>query len=654
MILINSAKFIRAEFDLSKETFFVGSNAGGKTTSTRALHFLYNSNPQKLGIPTDKTSFKKYYYPYDDSYIIYTFETFFILTYRRGDEIHKYFSKQVYDNNRIFTNNKSLNEHDDIIKYVKESSWHHPKTIEQYTDILYGRNKKFLDFSISKIKNYETFIEILNLVFNVDKAIVDTMSIKKAIQKALKRDNEIVTLDFEKYIRKLKEFETSYYFFRTFDRQRKHIDKANSIKNELLNLEDKINVLLKMINYRKEKEQNELSKANEQIGQILIKIDKLNKKKSGRKNIEDKKIPKIQAKINDLTAQIIQIEKLKEKYSLFKFEENSKVANKHYGIKEELESKSFQLRSLNEEKISAIEAYDKQIKDFNHKIEVTIPHESEMNIRSLVNSEEISYNQDKEELESEFSLKLNDVESKITKSDSDIEILNLDFESQTDLVFPKGKKYYEPHFDSHTERNKIMTREEIQHIVKISDTKIKENRIFKFILFKAPKETRTKEVIVLFHGMNEQDWTKYLPWAKKLVELTQKSVLLFPIAFHMNRGLKVWANPRLMAEVSKERTKLFSDIKNSSFINVASSTRLHFAPARFFLSGLETYNDVVKLIYRIKENKIEQIDKDATFDFFGYSAGAFLIEILLRFQRVFVLWRCKFRRYGLKLSIYIR
>lgn len=480
MILINSAKFIRAEFDLSKETFFVGSNAGGKTTSTRALHFLYNSDPRKLGIPTDKSSFKKHYYPFDDSYIIYTFENFFIFTYKRGDEIHRYFSKQVYDQNRIFGANNSLNEHDEIIKYIKETSWHHPKTIEEYTDILYGKNKRFLDFSISKIKNYETFIEILNLVFNVDKAIVDSISIKKAIQKALKRDNEIVTLDFEKYIRKLKEFETSYYFFKTFDRQRKNIDSATIIKKELLNLEEKVNIVIKMIKYRKNKEQEELSKASEQIEDLNIKIEKLNKKKNGRKKVEEKKIPKIQSNINDLSAEIIQIEKLQEKYSLDKFEENSEIANKFNGIQEDLKSKSFQLQSLNEKKIDAIEAYDKEIKGLNHKIEVTIPHESEMNIRSLVNSEEMSYNREKGELESEFSQQIEQENIKVNKNILEIEKLKNSISEEHD-IFREKKKVAQDTTDNIINQINIEEKIESKSKTKLEDSIEKINALNKKI-----------------------------------------------------------------------------------------------------------------------------------------------------------------------------
>ena len=87
--VVQLSDFQFADIDLSKEIFFVGDNASGKTTTTRALHFLYNGDGQKLGIPRSKDSFAKHYFPLDDSYIIYVFESFFIFTYRRNDTIKR-------------------------------------------------------------------------------------------------------------------------------------------------------------------------------------------------------------------------------------------------------------------------------------------------------------------------------------------------------------------------------------------------------------------------------------------------------------------------------------------------------------------------------------------------------------------------------------
>jgi hypothetical protein len=71
----------------------------------------------------------------------------------------------------------------------------------------------------------------------------------------------------------------------------------------------------------------------------------------------------------------------------------------------------------------------------------------------------------------------------------------------------------------------------------LQDSHVSENRKFHYPLFHCPERGRARELLLLFHGLNEKDWHKYLPWAHQLALTTGKAVLLFPIAFHMNRAL---------------------------------------------------------------------------------------------------------------------
>jgi len=415
MILLNSANFKIAEFDLSKETFFVGSNIGGKTTSTRALHFLYNAEPLKLGIPTDKDNFKKHYFPYDDSYIIYVFENFFIFTLKRSDQIIRYFSKQVFDKNRIIGANGKLREYKEILRYIKKPSYYCPKTIEEYTDVLYGQNHKYKDFSIASIKKYRTFIEILNLVFNVDSAIVDVVSIKKAIQKALNREDEVLTLDFEKYLRDLKEFERDWHFFRTFDRQRGNIDKATNHKNVLVGLEEKIGIILCKIKYRKTVESEYVSINKNNVDSLVKDIAFLKRKEDGRNKIKNIRLPKIQKEIVELNINIGRLEELKEKYSQENFEEQSTIANKTDGVSIELKSKNFLLSSMEKEYMGIMEVYENKIKDIQHRIKITIPHEAEKEIMSLSHSQKRMLDEDVVSIKEEHNIAIEPLKLELKK-----------------------------------------------------------------------------------------------------------------------------------------------------------------------------------------------------------------------------------------------
>lgn len=170
---------------------------------------------------------------------------------------------------------------------------------------------------------------------------------------------------------------------------------------------------------------------------------------------------------------------------------------------------------------------------------------------------------------------------------------------------------------------------EVDEVLDIQDSKLEENRKFRYHIFKPANETRSNELIFMFHGFNEKSWDKYLPWAHRLVKQTGKTVILFPIAFHMNRALNQWTDRRLMHKLSEERRKQFPNLLGSTLSNVAISTRLHSKPQRFIWSGLQTYFDVVQLVEQIKADKHKHVAPNASIDFFAYSIGGLLAEILM-------------------------
>ncbi|NLC49913.1 MAG: hypothetical protein GX762_06055 [Bacteroidales bacterium] len=164
--------------------------------------------------------------------------------------------------------------------------------------------------------------------------------------------------------------------------------------------------------------------------------------------------------------------------------------------------------------------------------------------------------------------------------------------------------------------------------VHIKDIFAKRNRSFKYQILKPKGKDKVKRVVFLFHGFNERDWSKYLPWAKAISDGTDSAVVLFPLAFHMQRAPKEWSNTREMFKLSEERKQTYPNIENSSLTNVAISTRLHAMPHRALWSGLQTYNDVLQLMKNIKKDNNEHIDKDAHIDIFSFSVGGFLAQVL--------------------------
>ena len=155
------------------------------------------------------------------------------------------------------------------------------------------------------------------------------------------------------------------------------------------------------------------------------------------------------------------------------------------------------------------------------------------------------------------------------------------------------------------------------------------NDHFSYTLLRSVGTTPARGTLVLLHGLNEKSWDKYWPWAVRLAELTGRTVVLFPLAYHMNRAPRDWADPRSMRGVVKERQQLFPHLSNLSFANVALSQRLQFAPELFIRSGLQSLYDLQALMRQIRCGAHPWIPANVPVDLFGYSIGATLGEAAL-------------------------
>lgn len=164
--------------------------------------------------------------------------------------------------------------------------------------------------------------------------------------------------------------------------------------------------------------------------------------------------------------------------------------------------------------------------------------------------------------------------------------------------------------------------------VNIKDISVEENRHFNYQIIKPEGLIKARKVIFLFHGFNEKDWSKYLPWADAVCRGTGNPVILFPIAFHMQRAPKSWSSIREMFRLSEQRKEKYPNIVQCTLSNVAISIRLHSMPQRFIWSGLQTYYDVIHFIENCKSGHHDFISKDFGFDMFAYSIGGFLSMIL--------------------------
>lgn len=163
----------------------------------------------------------------------------------------------------------------------------------------------------------------------------------------------------------------------------------------------------------------------------------------------------------------------------------------------------------------------------------------------------------------------------------------------------------------------------------VTDNSIGENQNFLYTIFSPAGKVKHNKAIILLHGLNERTWEKYLTWAEYLAQNTGKPVILFPIAFHMNRTPSDWYNPRRASTWVDIRKKEVENLSNASFFNVALSSRLSKNPLRFYASGRESIYNLWQLVKEIKEGKHPLFKEDASINLFAYSIGALLSQVLL-------------------------
>ncbi|MBU1658747.1 hypothetical protein KKG72_06815 [bacterium] len=427
IILINSANFNFLDVNLEKDLFFLGDNGSGKTTVIRAIHYLFSGDVRNLGIPTDKEGFKEYYFRYSNSYMIYVFEDFFIFMYKTGGEIVKLFSKQKFELERVVDASSNLYELDVIKRYAKEPNLKKTvKSLSDYREIIYGNNKQLLDFKFTSIRNSETFIGLFNEIFNIDKSIIDSKSIKQAIQTTLDYEKKVIDFNHEEYLQKIYEFQSQYKFFKEFEKQKENIENAYKLKETLLVYEDEIGELKEKIVYRVQKEAHTLSQTESKFKEIEWQLSKSKEMHKIKVNSKAKCEEKFRVRSNKLELEIQKSRALKEKYSQENIVIQRDRADKYEEI---LENQS----ELNQSYIKLKSGFENELDNINKEIK-TLEYKKETELLRELDGKKFNQDQflknklqeaiEKEELDFETrknisELNVNDMKVEIAQFESD-------------------------------------------------------------------------------------------------------------------------------------------------------------------------------------------------------------------------------------------
>ena len=366
IFFVNSANFNYAEIDLRKKNiFFVGDNGSGKTTAIRAVHYYFNSDVKALGIDSNKKSFKDFYFAYPNSYIVYQFNEFFVLMYKTSGDIKKLFVRGEFKIDDLIENENVVDYHKILYK-LKENKITLISTNEEFKRIIYGNNPKYEDLRVAIIKNYDTFIRLYNKIFNVNKAVFDIDSIKEVIKTSLTRESA-VSIDYEEFFEKIKEYKNYFQFYNRFKKNEKRIDEAKKLKEELLKLYKELNILKAKIAYRKEKEEFKLKDVLEEILKAEEKINRLNKLSGYFEKKTKKCLNKIEKIIFALSRDLEEIEKLKSVFTLERINEAKRKEAEYEELQEKLAEITASIRELEANIKDALSIVEDEIKELKRE-----------------------------------------------------------------------------------------------------------------------------------------------------------------------------------------------------------------------------------------------------------------------------------------------
>lgn len=227
---INSASIKYSEVNLDGNIHFIGTQGVGKSTLLRAILFFYNADKTKLGIPKEKKTFDEYYFPYQNSYIIFevfkdTF-SFSVMAFKRQGRVAFRFLNTAYKKTFFLDEDGFAFDSWDMIRdnlSREDVKWSNIVNFyEDYRNIIYGNNKG-LDSSLRKYafiesKQYQNIPRTIQNVFLNSK--LDAEFIKQTIIKSL--NEEELTIDLDTY---------SHHHLKDFELQLKDI-KLWSDKNK--------------------------------------------------------------------------------------------------------------------------------------------------------------------------------------------------------------------------------------------------------------------------------------------------------------------------------------------------------------------------------------------------------------------------------------
>ena len=390
IIFINSASAQYAEISLDGNVHLIGTQGVGKSTLLRAILFFYNADKTKLGIPREKKNFDQYYFPYQNSYIIYEVKrediTYSVIAFKSQGRVAFRFFDAKYDKDYfIDETGKAFPTFEQTTAFGREV--YYTKIISNYEDyrnILYGNNKglaaEFRKYALLESRQYQNIPRTIQNVFLNSK--LDAAFIKETIIKSL--SEEEIKIDLSTYAHNhLRNFETELNDIKIWSQKNKAgknivrsqaeaVATANRsyffVKQEKKSFSQQLGWFLNSIKSRKPEIEGDLKKATEAESKAGDRLKAL------KANFE-KTQKQLQTDIGIISSQLKDLKEKKTAYEAKNIEEILSRAEKKSGLtftrqnlQEERQLLTSKFEAIEQQYRARLDQLETQLEKFKNKI----------------------------------------------------------------------------------------------------------------------------------------------------------------------------------------------------------------------------------------------------------------------------------------------
>jgi hypothetical protein len=386
LIFINSATIRYAEVMVNGNVHLIGTQGVGKSTLLRAILFFYNADTLKLGISKEKKSFAEYYFPYQNSYLIYEVQRetgpYCIVAFKSQGKVCFRFIDSGYDRNFFISEDgQAFQKWEDNRMVLDVNKVFYTRKIDnygEYRDILYGNSdtgkKEFVKYALLQSKQYQNIPRTIQNVFLNSK--LEAEFIKQTIIMSL--NEEDLEIDLQSYTHHLKNFEEQLKDINEYKQPGVQKLAENIVKYHLAirHLEKDKNQLCAQLSWAIAHVQRMIPKLNDKKDKAIADKESIQQKIENAEVRFRNKAEKTRGEISVLDSDLKKAKEKTDYYTKVKIDELIERINKKKDQENELKSLDKQLNLLTS-----------QFSELSHKYNALLS-ELENDTRAFVQSKE--------------------------------------------------------------------------------------------------------------------------------------------------------------------------------------------------------------------------------------------------------------------------